>query len=160
MRSVKINNTLKYHPDYKCHREVVQQVYDMLQIAMEHIDKYFELPDMINVLLVPLKGNTNGRWVDTKKTMHIDPRVTNKGRNLGSILSTFVHELAHAEQYRQGRLTYKQGTYVWNKTDTIRRCKSITFNRYYNLPWEIEAREKQDTITPLLTLDIVNNASK
>lgn len=153
MRTVTTNNTLKYHPSYKSHREMATMVHDMLRLAMHHIDKYFDLPDTIRVVIKPLKGSTHGKWLNSKLTMYIDPRAIG-GRNLGSILSTFVHELAHAEQYKQGRLEWTKAGYVWNKSEIRGRLANISFKKYYNLPWEIEARQKQDHITPLLAADI------
>lgn len=159
MRTVTVNNTLKYHPSYKGHMDDANTAKDMLLEAMNHIDKYMVLPADFSVILKPLRGNTHGRWFNSRMTMYIDPRQS-RGRNLGSILSTYVHELAHAEQYFTGKLSYDviKG-HLWNKTSVYAKTRTLSFKKYYSLPWEVDARDKQDKLTPLLASDIIKSWS-
>lgn len=103
-------------------------------------NKLLDIPQEMNVRFSqfnhkPLKG----AWHEYCHTLEINP--------LFSLLTETitVHELVHAEQYLHGRLTNckKTGQMRWKK-------KSYDDVDYMQLPWEIEAYEKQAKILQIL----------
>jgi len=54
---------------------------------------------------------------------------------------TLGHEMVHVEQYMTGRLTVDGYRHVWNGRKHAGR--GTTYESYRNLPWEIEAFDRQ-----------------
>lgn len=71
---------------------------------------------------------------------------TNKFETVDQMMTTLFHELTHAQQHRESRLIDRI-----NPTQTIWRdtpnqtgkiySEQVVKDHYWNLPWEIEARE-------------------
>jgi len=87
---------------------------------------------------------TAGHWVPCKKEARVDPRAV----SVDSFVDTLAHELTHAQQYAQGRLSQKRGVFYWNLTEFGKYPTS--YAKYLALPWEVEAREKAKEIVAML----------
>ncbi|MEC8747832.1 MAG: hypothetical protein VXX73_05950 [Pseudomonadota bacterium] len=81
------------------------------------------------------KGKTTlGQFYNNTKTVEIDC----KNFDLKSKVNTIIHELVHAQQYEQKRLSLKGKMYKF-EGEQFEQPKN--HDEYYNLPWEVEARE-------------------
>lgn len=58
--------------------------------------------------------------------------------------ATMVHEMTHALQYCQKRLTSESGSFVWNSNSYESYDTDSEYEQYRNLPWEVEARKYED----------------
>lgn len=63
------------------------------------------------------------------------------------LISTLAHELMHIAQFADGRLTSQPGAFVWKKDRKYYQYDSRekTYDEYYNWPWEVEARQFENT---------------
>ena len=87
---------------------------------------------------------TSGCWYPCKKEARVDYRVY----TVNSCIETLAHELVHAQQYAQGRLTQKCGVFHWNDKAMVKHPNSHA--KYLALPWEVEARSKAKEIIIIL----------
>lgn len=142
-----------YRREYSIFIEDALIVKDMFEIAMRFIDKYLVLPADMSVLLKPL-GGFHGYWIETNRTMYIDPRLKSRHRNLGNHLSVFIHEAAHAEQCYSGALQFKEDGVYWYDKKYCTVIDDLPYEEYLNLPWEVDARIKQECLVELLANDI------
>jgi len=89
----------------------------------------------------PIKGDVKGNYASHIKTINMDSR---KYCNTQDMIETLGHELTHFKQYSDGRLKVKydhklaKWTSIWGGK-TFK--PTTTWNAYYNLPWEEDARE-------------------
>lgn len=95
------------------------------------------LPTDIKVHFRPIRNEVLiGQYVSSSHTVEIDPR---KGK-IDELLATVCHELVHAEQYYEKRLTSDDKYFYW---DGERYSNTLDNDIYLNFPWEIEACERQ-----------------
>lgn len=110
--------------------------------AFDECKKIFNLEDYNNLhmLIRNIRGNTVGRYHNTRRRVSIDLRRF----NLREIVKTIIHECTHAQQYKLKKLAKDTNTSAcWN--DKKYRCgNGISHQQYLDLPWEIEAREMAD----------------
>ena len=68
------------------------------------------------------------------------------------LISTLAHELMHVAQYADGRLRSKPGVFVWKKDKKDYKYENIekTFEEYLNWPWEVEARQFENTYLAII----------
>lgn len=158
MRTLEIGKDF-YRREYASYMDDVSIVRDMLHMAMKHIDKYLSIPDDMSVILKPLR-EFQGVWLERERVMQIDPILETKKRNLGIILSTFIHEAVHAEQCLKGYLQFKEDGVYWYGEKKCVLIDDLSYDDYMALPWEVDARIKQDALVGLLAEDIVNSVKK
>jgi hypothetical protein len=95
----------------------------------------------------PLRDGTLGLHSRRGDSAH-KVQVKVRGRSLDSMLATLAHELVHVAQYASGRLQqeFKQGPRggraKWRRYWHGKFCSA----RYWDMPWEIEARAHQDAV--------------
>ena len=132
--------SIKYG-NYKDLQDDAKQVFKWIKFYWDDFKEYFEFDDDVEFHVRPVRGNTHGWYRNKKKKVEIDPRY---GPN--KTLDTIAHELVHAEQYKQGRLSWDQDARqsVWNGEVHKR---GTTYKLYRNRPWEIEARERAAQFT-------------
>ena len=104
------------------------------------------------------KRTTNGQYFPLQRVVELDCRLP-----LSFAVSTLAHELVHAEQYHQGRLTNKslngRWTRYWNDQHVV---VGSTYKAYRALPWEKEAFDREQELASQalgligLTLDDLN----
>jgi hypothetical protein len=92
--------------------------------------------------IAPLRSYV-GKYYSLPNLIEIDVRSTPE-----STLVTLAHELVHAEQFHQKRLAVKkvkckksrklQWTFFWHGEPTN--------TTYWNMPWEVEARNRQSVL--------------
>lgn len=148
-----------YRKEHKDHFNDAVAVNTLFTRAMTFIDKYFTLPKTMSIILKPMNG-VHGYWLENIKTMYIDPRLRSKNRNLGVQLSCLIHEAAHAEQCYNGTLTFKEDGVYWCGKKYCTVISDLSYEEYMNLPWEVDARLKQDSFVALLAQDIIEHSKK
>jgi hypothetical protein len=127
----------------------------LLKTALPYFDKYLDLPDQVSVKLCSIKARgTHGDWRARINLARIDYK-----QDQTAIMDTLAHELVHAEQYQQGRLT--EHTWMgekWAGAECI-PFGTTSFNKYWNFPWEVEARERSVDIASNVWCDLYQNLS-
>jgi hypothetical protein len=119
--------------------ETVERVLPMVReiLGLKEEDGY--------VVIGAIKAKrTSGCWHPCQKEARVDYRVY----TVESCIETLAHELVHAQQYAQGRLTQKWGVFHWNSTEFGKHPTS--YKKYLALPWEVEARAKAKEIVKIL----------
>ena len=136
------------HSAYVNHNKRSYNIAKMIQIALPKFRLLLALDNKIVFRIAPLKGNTKGRYYSDTKTVEIDCRLREE-----KAMCTLAHELVHAEQYKQKRLQQKkrQGRYVffWRGEPTRKK--------YWDQPWEIEARLRQVKLSECVATMIVKD---
>lgn len=118
-------------------REFSQLAADAFPLFADHLN----FPSNIRIIVRYFKGNRRGCYIEGLKTAFLTPRArTKKG-----FVSTLAHELIHAEQYHTGRLVNKGRREKWWDGKPVGN-KGSTYDRYRDLPWEIDAFGRQDEI--------------
>lgn len=155
----KIASSVKYG-HAKGWKHTANKLVDLIKSNLDIITSMLDLPEKVYVHVKPIKGRTHGHWTNSTKTLAIDPRVT----NMDNLISTFFHELVHAEQYKQGRLQRKLDESIrsyrhfWEGTPYSRPSNTRTkrnYNRYLELPWEKEAFEREKILTVQFIKEII-----
>lgn len=147
------------NPDYAKWRNGAFKVQEIINFVLDDFKKnpaFSHLNwDNISITIAPLKGVIKGRCVSQfgKFEITLDVRFRQKATKYQhgyelpytyrDILATLAHELCHAAQEQANRLSSK---WDWHKghIDIFDNKEYINNNRsfeeYWNLPWEVEAR--------------------
>lgn len=147
--NIAIATSIRYNKQYRHLLPKSNEIKDLIEQYREHLIKEFDAVPTVLINIRPIGsrgifGTMTGRTVKWGHGIEIDPRHT---RDI--VLNTVAHELTHSEQYHQKRLTWDSDNCVrlWNGCEyQLENCskKSKAFEHYYNLPWEVEARERAD----------------
>ncbi len=134
-----------YGKAYKQHtRDIAKVLFHALPLCRKLLD--FD-PD-VKIVIKPMRGNTLGMYNSFIKTVRIDPRI----KNPQEIVESLCHELVHAEQFHQGRMTsaVNEGKLVvlWN--GVVCYNKGMTYVSYRKQPWEVEAFSRQKELADLV----------
>jgi len=78
--------------------------------------------------------SSNGKLITVLLNAKVLPSFKDMAETLG-------HEMVHVEQYMTGRLARDGYHHVWNGQKHVGR--GATYESYRNLPWEIEAFDRQ-----------------
>ena len=127
----------------------------------EHTFKHFpaivkafdNLMNMLDVnpnqimIFKPIRGRTDGLYFLNSGKIFVDPRATTL-----HVVTYLAHELVHAEQHKQGRMTWQPGMgtgqRLWSNGEAYARSgvygPAKTYADYRKLPWEAEAFARQD----------------
>jgi len=134
--SISIANSIRYGSYKHCMPDAIAKISVLLN-SYEQIRKYIDLPQYVSVTYRPIRGDW-GRAFNKSRTspylVELDVRIPMEDHKL-----TLLHELVHIEQFHQKRLkeTVDNSTLRW-KGKKI-KCVGVTFEKYSNLPWEVEA---------------------
>lgn len=112
------------------------------KVAWRYARTLMDLTGKEMIIFKPIKGNYGGFYFNHNQRIYIDPRRTFK-----AVVTTLMHELVHAEQYKQGRLKSSGGAFFWNGQLQVPVDPSVSVEAYKNLPWEKEAYGRQDELT-------------
>lgn len=117
-----------------------------------------DLPKTIYVRIGTKRGGFRGSFNNYEKVLFL-----NVSRfNYEDCMLTLAHELVHAEQYKQGRLsvssflTKKGYINYWNGEEI--KNKGMTYSSYRKQPWEVEAFGRQKELADKVN-EILNNQS-
>ena len=106
------------------------------------------------IRITPIRSrNVNGRYWERSKLVELDSR-------LGSMqtLEVLAHELVHAEQYHTGKLKSSDlGLKIWDNTTYANRTnyRSVKgYKKYRDLPWEVEAWDRQSVLANQVLTDL------
>jgi len=142
-----IASSLKYGYDNrytKWSKDVVSAIKLVMPLARQLLD----LPLHIKIHLKPNR-KANAHYQHSDQKVVIDPRRCN---TMSKVMSALMHELVHAEQFKQGRLEMGMRTMKWMGKAVVQETRN--YEKYRAQPWEREAfrREKElcDEIAKML----------
>lgn len=142
-----IASSLKYGYDNK-YTQWCKDVVSMLEIVMPLARKLVDVPLHLKIHLKPHR-RANAYYHHFSRTVVIDPRRCN---TTSTLVSALLHELVHAEQFKQGRLELGVRTMKWMGKPVVQETRN--YAKYRAQPWEVEAfgREKElcDKIADML----------
>ena len=130
-----ISTSIKYG-NYQKYKKRALLIKEFIEYAEDYIRKEFDIKDVFEVRIRPIKGNVLG---NCNKYGHIELDV--RRFTFADCLITLSHELIHNEQYKTGRLVMDKGVNYWNG-ESINN-KGTTYKAYRNQPWEAEAFDNQ-----------------
>lgn len=114
----------------------------IIQVTYPAYRKFLKLGDKQIFRIAPLRSYV-GKYYSLANLIEIDCR--SKENNA---LVTLAHELVHAEQFHQKRLSVKRVKCIKShKTEWVFFWHGQPTNTtYWNMPWEVEARKRQSII--------------
>lgn len=133
-----IAQSFKYGYDKKytdrCYKAV-----ELIRMVVPIARKLLDVPTHLEVHLKPTR-RANAYYSHYHQRVVIDPR---KCKTFPDIISALMHELVHAEQFKQGRLELSVRTMKWMGKPVVQETRN--FEKYRAQPWEAEAfgREKE-----------------
>ena len=137
-KDVKITGSV--YNDFKDIREFYRKHETTLIKAFDECKKIFKVDD-VNLLIRNIrKRSTVGSYSNNKKQINLDLRRF----KIKEIVSTIIHEMTHAKQYKDGRLKDKTDSKVIFENVEYKISKNMSHQKYLDLPYEIEARKMQD----------------
>ena len=137
-KDVKITGSV--YNDFKDIREFYRKHEETIIKAFDECKKIFKVED-VNLLIRNIrKRSTVGSYGHSLKTISIDVRRF----KIKDIVSTIIHEMTHAKQYKDGRLKNTLNNKSIFENIEYPNPNKISYEKYLNLPWEIEAREMQE----------------
>lgn len=74
------------------------------------------------------------------------------GGSTKQALTTYIHELKHAEQSVKKRMYIKDGYFYWEGKEhvSLDKFNKLSYKEYLRLPWEVEARETEKWVESYL----------
>lgn len=144
------------HATYKKYK--VAELATLVAAAVPLMREHLDFSDSIDIIIKPIRMRDRvGQYHEGRDEVVLDFR---RGSRY-SLISTLAHELTHAEQYFTGRLTreWKKWDWVYQWENNVIGNKGSTFQSYMKLPWEIEARERQDGIALMVCDDLAANGT-
>ena len=125
--------------DFKDIREFYRKHEITLIKAFDECKKIFEIDDVKLLIRNIRKSSTVGSYGNSKKTISLDIRRF----KIKEIVSTIIHEMTHAKQYKDGRLKDKTNKKAIFENVEYKCASNMSHQKYLDLPWEIEARNMQ-----------------
>ena len=136
----------------KRYRNKSLEVARVVNRSIDQFRKYLNIPKDVKIRIAPIKGSVNGRYNSNCQTVELDCTLP-----WDKALEVFAHELVHAEQYHEKRLTKKFEArhgwiHSWNGTKSFN--KGSTYRAYRNQPWEQEAWSRQAELAEKVCQDL------
>lgn len=139
-------------------KEVLFGLRDMIALSMPVFEKLLSLPEDI-IFRLATHRKFSGLYYQNSHTILIDPRFSYM-----PFLEILAHELVHAEQYYDGRLSadFKNGKWynVWQGKLFPAREFSIktelSYDEYRNQPWEKEAFGREKDLAKKVIIEVNN----
>jgi hypothetical protein len=122
-------------------------IVEMVKRARPVLRTRLNVSDDVEVIVRPLKKDSlRGRYFPKEKLIEISCRLS-----AAQALETYCHEMVHAEQYNEGRLSWTRAGSNWLQVWHGRPWKSPrNFNEYLALPWEVEAHARAPILAALV----------
>ena len=114
-----------------------QDIMKIMQMAIPIARDMMDLPAYLNIHMGPLQ-KPHAVYQHTMRKVTIDPR---KAKTLGRPLISLCHELVHAEQFHQGRMSLGIRTLQWMGKPIKMELRD--YEKYKAQPWEAEAFERE-----------------
>lgn len=110
----------------------------LIQVTLPKFQSLLNLQPNLKFRIAPIRcTQTKGLYYPDSKTVVIDCRLYQE-----RAMVTLAHELVHAEQYKDKRLQQRKRkgrwVYFWKGEHTRKK--------YWDQPWEIEARRRQNKL--------------
>ena len=110
---------------YNNDREKAQSAARVMQRALDILRNHLDLPTDLKVRVCTFRKSTiGGVYSNYEHTAGVTLR------SYRGMISSLAHELVHAEQYHQNRLSHNGSVYMWNGS-TVNN-KRTTYNAYRN----------------------------
>lgn len=125
-------------------KDKINNLVKMVELTLPVFRTLLNLPEDLFVRLA-----TNRRYLGTYHNSQLKVTI-NPNLKYGKFLQVLAHELVHAEQYYDGRLSMGiyRGRYVniWNKVRYDIVNVGVNYDKYRNQPWEKEAYEREEAL--------------
>jgi len=132
---------------YDINRQKV--ISNICNIASQHIT----LPNYIEIEFCSLNQNV---YAETLVNFKFKNRIRiNESISIKELVKPLVHELIHLNQIHTGKLqTNDRGIYLWENIPYRPKSDVLTnYDSYVNLPWEVDARAREDQLLLLVLKD-------
>lgn len=143
---IEIATSIKYG-SYKQLRSYSENLADRILKFEDIIRQTLNLPDKIHIKLRPIRnalGTARYLISDKMKVSSIELDVRQSGKSFDN---TLIHELVHAEQFYEDRLAHSDDK-KWFKWHG--HYYDLKSDMYRDLPWESEAYERAEYLTPII----------
>jgi hypothetical protein len=113
----------------------------LIDRSLPEFRKLLNLPDLLVFRISRMKGKYAGKYCSGDNVVWLSPLA-----KWEQLLETIAHELVHAEQYHQKRLSsvfLDRTGWVLQWNGDLNYSKGTTYNSYRKQPWEIEAFDRQ-----------------
>lgn len=135
-----------YNKRFKFSKEHLEKHAKIVEYIIGVLSNDLNFDSRVRVRLCRFKGNRGGEYNSNYNCIGMMVY-----RVLESTLNLLAHELVHAEQYHEGRLSSGAGKFHWNNGPSdkvsVPYHANYNYNRYKNLPWEVEAFTRSPQLT-------------
>ena len=126
---------------------------DVAHVVNRTIDTfktYLNVPDNLRVRIASCPSGYSGRYIHALRTVELSYKL-----NWRQAMEVLAHEMVHAEQYHEGRLshTFQRGKFHWLWHGQAYRNRRV-YAAYRQQPWEQEAFDRQTIITEWVMADL------
>lgn len=135
-----------YSPKYKPAKENAPIIME----AMKFYHDKLGMNDYARIILKPFRENNNKQgykehgYITKELTIYLDPRFP-----ISRMLLTLAHECVHYIQLQNGNLDYRPNDrrVFWKSQEwNLDEVSKLPVIEYMELPWEIEANQKQNSL--------------
>lgn len=135
--------SLKYGYDKKYVEKSVNSI-TLIKLVMPIARELLDIPSNIKVYLKPNR-RANAYYSHSGRKVVIDPR---RCKTYVEVIAALMHELVHAEQFKQGRLELTTRTMKWMGRPVRQEIRD--YAKYRAQPWEVEAFEREKELCDLV----------
>ena len=139
--------SLKYGYDKK-YVEKSNTSIALIKMVMPIARELLDIPSHIRVHLKPNR-KANAYYSHITRKVVIDPRRCN---TYVEVIAALMHELVHAEQFKQGRLELTTRTMKW--MGRVVKQETRDYAKYRAQPWEVEAFKREKELCDLVAKEL------
>lgn len=145
--NVYASRTAIYGMKSKTNAKATRMIATLIALLYHQAAQDLDLPKIDVRLAMMSRSNYNGECIPVRVDDFVDRSMyvglAYPRRSLGTILSTYAHELVHVDQFHTGKLEMiRPRVYQWYG-DEIEIPVDYSHEQYMNFPWEYEAFTRQ-----------------
>lgn len=142
-----ISSSFKYGYDKK-YVKMCNESIELIKLVMPIARRLLDFSAHINVHLKPTRL-ANAYYAHAERRVVIDPR---RCKTYNGVIAALMHELVHAEQFKQGRLELTQRTMKWMGKPVVQETRD--YAKYRAQPWEMEAFKREKELCDLIAIEL------
>lgn len=142
-----VAHSLKYGYDGK-YADRAKTSIDLIKMVMPIARRLLDIPAHIKVHLKPNR-RANAYYSHYDRKVVIDPR---RCETYVQVIAALMHELVHAEQFKQGRLELTVRTMKWMGRPVKQETRDL--EKYRSQPWEVEAFRREKELCDLVAKEL------
>jgi len=143
---IELSTTIQYG-SYKMYKVYGDILADRILEHEDVIRNILNLPDKIHIKIRPIRYNYGTARYIVSESLSVCLIEIDVKQELKTFDNTIIHELIHAEQYHENRLSLTDDStwFKWKGEEVSKR-----YQNYIDLPWEAEAYERSAELTPII----------